>query len=152
MLCVSSDAIIVFSSIRRHTRCALVTGVQTCALPICARGNDADQQRRVVDSGRGSRGRRGGRRDAGCHRDREATGLRQNRAQRFCFGEVFHAGLHLRAGIGGQGFLARTENRSEERRVWKEWVSTLRSLWSPVHIQKKQKINSRRLCDMTIPN
>src|SRR3546814_8481715 len=25
-----------FSSIRRHTRCALVTGVQTCALPICA--------------------------------------------------------------------------------------------------------------------
>src|SRR3546814_16180623 len=26
----------VFSSRRRHTRCALVTGVQTCALPICA--------------------------------------------------------------------------------------------------------------------
>src|SRR3546814_20071724 len=25
----------VFSSRRRHTRCALVTGVQTCALPIC---------------------------------------------------------------------------------------------------------------------
>src|SRR3546814_9707812 len=28
-----------FSSRRRHTRCALVTGVQTCALPIC--GSDA---------------------------------------------------------------------------------------------------------------
>src|SRR3546814_174477 len=26
-----------FSSRRRHTICALVTGVQTCALPICAR-------------------------------------------------------------------------------------------------------------------
>src|SRR3546814_8518011 len=26
--------IFFFSSIRRHTRCALVTGVQTCALPI----------------------------------------------------------------------------------------------------------------------
>src|SRR3546814_1519155 len=26
-----------FSSRRRHTRCALVTGVQTCALPICIR-------------------------------------------------------------------------------------------------------------------
>src|SRR3546814_2334198 len=26
-----------FSSIRRHTRCALVTGVQTCALPICSK-------------------------------------------------------------------------------------------------------------------
>src|SRR3546814_4706928 len=27
-----------FSSRRRHTRCALVTGVQTCALPIFAKG------------------------------------------------------------------------------------------------------------------
>src|SRR3546814_7659830 len=25
-----------YSSRRRHTRCALVTGVQTCALPICS--------------------------------------------------------------------------------------------------------------------
>src|SRR3546814_519106 len=29
-----------FSSRRRHTRCALVTGVQTCALPICTRPFD----------------------------------------------------------------------------------------------------------------
>src|SRR3546814_17496466 len=28
-----------FSSRRRHTRCALVTGVQTCALPICTPGD-----------------------------------------------------------------------------------------------------------------
>src|SRR3546814_9296578 len=28
----------LFSSIRRHTRCALVTGVQTCALPIFDEG------------------------------------------------------------------------------------------------------------------
>src|SRR3546814_5213503 len=28
-----------FSSRRRHTRCALVTGVQTCALPICSGAN-----------------------------------------------------------------------------------------------------------------
>src|SRR3546814_8693874 len=27
-----------FTSRRRHTSCALVTGVQTCALPICGRG------------------------------------------------------------------------------------------------------------------
>src|SRR3546814_6274790 len=27
-----------FSSRRRHTRCALVTGVQTCALPILSKG------------------------------------------------------------------------------------------------------------------
>src|SRR3546814_3868685 len=29
---------VFFSSRRRHTRCALVTGVQTCALPISVRG------------------------------------------------------------------------------------------------------------------
>src|SRR3546814_8959530 len=35
--CVVSDCLVLFffSSRRRHTRCALVTGVQTCALPIC---------------------------------------------------------------------------------------------------------------------
>src|SRR3546814_7551485 len=32
----------VFSSRRRHTRCALVTGVQTCALPICLSFADID--------------------------------------------------------------------------------------------------------------
>src|SRR3546814_4791398 len=31
--------IFFFSSRRRHTRCALVTGVQTCALPICLRSD-----------------------------------------------------------------------------------------------------------------
>src|SRR3546814_9776925 len=30
-----------FASRRRHTRCALVTGVQTCALPISAQDFDA---------------------------------------------------------------------------------------------------------------
>src|SRR3546814_5178081 len=33
-LCVFG-CVFFFSSRRRHTRCALVTGVQTCALPIC---------------------------------------------------------------------------------------------------------------------
>src|SRR3546814_8459852 len=36
-----------FSSRRRHTRCALVTGVQTCALPICRywrAASEADQK------------------------------------------------------------------------------------------------------------
>src|SRR3546814_17245132 len=34
MLCLSFVMCFFFSSRRRHTRCALVTGVQTCALPI----------------------------------------------------------------------------------------------------------------------
>src|SRR3546814_3671442 len=34
MLCILVYCSLFFSSRRRHTRCALVTGVQTCALPI----------------------------------------------------------------------------------------------------------------------
>src|SRR3546814_8561203 len=33
----------LFSSRRRHTICALVTGVQTCALPICDTPADAEE-------------------------------------------------------------------------------------------------------------
>src|SRR3546814_5700277 len=36
----------LFSSRRRHTRCALVTGVQTCALPIFAGSSPAPARRR----------------------------------------------------------------------------------------------------------
>src|SRR3546814_12643736 len=36
------------SSRRRHTRCALVTGVQTCALPICERGHCEDRKKNTV--------------------------------------------------------------------------------------------------------
>src|SRR3546814_1024326 len=38
-----------FSSRRRHTRCALVTGVQTCALPIWRRGSMASIVIRNID-------------------------------------------------------------------------------------------------------
>src|SRR3546814_7596615 len=34
-MCPAGCVVFFFSSRRRHTRCALVTGVQTCALPIC---------------------------------------------------------------------------------------------------------------------
>src|SRR3546814_6016023 len=34
LTCLGSSVYFFFSSRRRHTRCALVTGVQTCALPI----------------------------------------------------------------------------------------------------------------------
>src|SRR3546814_7547676 len=44
-----------FSSRRRHTRCALVTGVQTCALPICgaARGGAVSREGRQRGCHRG---------------------------------------------------------------------------------------------------
>src|SRR3546814_2034670 len=53
------------SSRRRHTRCALVTGVQTCALPISAFGpvdpqgaTDLVDDRGLVDDLRTARGRK----------------------------------------------------------------------------------------------
>src|SRR3546814_4280980 len=89
-----------FSSRRRHTRCALVTGVQTCALPIC-RGS------RLIGSGEpiGARGPAGNRR------------------------ALLLAGRHALGKRGG----AAGGDRSEERRVGKECVSTCRSRWSPYH-------------------
>src|SRR3546814_8903096 len=74
-----------FSSRRRHTRCALVTGVQTCALPIF---------------------------------------LWQFMATKQFDRDDFAAFLDL---------LPETQDRSEERRVGKECVSTCRSRWSPYH-------------------
>src|SRR3546814_6312804 len=42
---MTSLLLFFFSSRRRHTRCALVTGVQTCALPIWTLvGHRADEQ------------------------------------------------------------------------------------------------------------
>src|SRR3546814_1917955 len=42
-----------FSSRRRHTRCALVTGVQTCALPIWAPGSGLGQLEVLFAQGEG---------------------------------------------------------------------------------------------------
>src|SRR3546814_2700009 len=42
-----------FSSRRRHTSCALVTGVQTCALPIFAMADETAAMRREFEQGIG---------------------------------------------------------------------------------------------------
>src|SRR3546814_3727853 len=98
LLTVSCAFCVFFSSRRRHTRCALVTGVQTCALPICrswplARGT-GDRPRLLP----------------------VPRPVCRERGQRACTGADAAAG-----------------NRSEERRVGKECVSTCRSRWSPYH-------------------
>src|SRR3546814_10844522 len=96
-----------FSSKRRHTSCALVTGVQTCALPIyIVIAFERRQIRWAEDAGR----RRIGVRPPFAGRAR-AVEHRQTRHQ----------------------LTDHQLQRSEERTVGKECVSTCRSRWSTYH-------------------
>src|SRR3546814_9038592 len=100
-----------FSSRRRHTRCALVTGVQTCALPICAAPSR---------SGRSSR--------SPPQLGQISSSLSAQFAQNVHSNEQMKAPWTF-AGKSRPHF----SQRSEERRVGKVCVSTCRSRWSPYH-------------------
>src|SRR3546814_8909828 len=109
-----------FSSRRRHTRCALGTGVQTCALPICER--DQDQHGRADDQ----------REDAEIEDD--GAGKRYLADQ----GNVAVAEVGREKGMSveprpdaGEGREQQSQGRSEEGRGGKEGVRTCRSRWSP---------------------
>src|SRR3546814_15613261 len=52
-MCIIDFILFFFSSRRRHTRCALVTGVQTCALPIYARHHGKVAVDRELSFGKG---------------------------------------------------------------------------------------------------
>src|SRR3546814_4806043 len=65
-----------FSSRRRHTRCALVTGVQTCALPISRAASRAAP--RVPSSGCPSRSSQ----SPHCRNRRRAGGFRRSEERR----------------------------------------------------------------------
>src|SRR3546814_9711128 len=96
-----------FSSRRRHTRCALVTGVQTCALPISGNlfvrleGDDSNLAGQIHIN------------------DSVAGPIVYILSGKFGGGDLEVAGV--------------PKERSEERRVGKECVSTCRSRWSPYH-------------------
>src|SRR3546814_7868105 len=112
-----------FSSRRRHTRCALVTGVQTCALPIYPRALGFNSRHLHIKSLSAlflSRPFRG------FHRPRR---LGLNPSSHSCSGRL--------------GDPVRPCVRSEERRVGKECVSTCRSRWSPYHYKKKSTHNHK---------
>src|SRR3546814_9006643 len=102
-----------FSSRRRHTRCALVTGVQTCALPIYGGGQFVGAGPETLN--------------LSC---REAQGNGRGlftRDRHLCL--PYWRGDLRPATRRAPG----ADSRSEERRVGKECVSTCRSRWSPYH-------------------
>src|SRR3546814_13930173 len=96
MLCMYR--IFFFSSRRRHTRCALVTGVQTCALPILP-CDELPQPELPFDE---------------LPPDEELLDEEDDEDEL-------------------DDELLLDDERSEERRVGKECVSTCRSRWSPYH-------------------
>src|SRR3546814_2952968 len=89
-----------FSSRRRHTRCALVTGVQTCALPISSNQEIHDTIRKSVSP----------------------TMFRKQ------YADVFAGDREWRR-IKTAKSMTYSWDRSEERRVGKECVSTCRYRW-----------------------
>src|SRR3546814_18531569 len=113
-----------FSSRRRHTRCALVTGVQTCALPISVGHGPAVGAADHPDAAAVGARRRGRRRQG----NSEAAGVLLQRA----------AACQPSPGDRTGTAVPRERPRSEERRGGKEWVSTCRSRWSPVNSKKKE--------------
>src|SRR3546814_1462859 len=102
-----------FSSRRRHTRCALVTGVQTCALPIYRMGDAA-----IIDS---------------MLRD----GLNDAFSGRHSGWHTEDLVTRSQISRDAQDRWAERSQRSEERRVGKACVSTCRSRWSAYHEKKK---------------
>src|SRR3546814_8513507 len=101
-----------FASRRRHTRCALVTGVQTCALPISALVIIITDQYTVGNSD-------------GVQLTSDAFG---SVISWFPYVLTLVVFLFAYSTIITWGYY-----RSEERRVGKECVSTCRSRWSPYH-------------------
>src|SRR3546814_7706511 len=135
-----------FSSRRRHTRCALVTGVQTCALPIYRDGNKQAEWR--TDPARAGLGGCLG--DIGTHAFQLAEHVSGLAVDALSADLTIHVpgrrldddvAALLRFAGGARGVLkasqiaAGDENglrlRSEERRVGKECVSACSSRWSP---------------------
>src|SRR3546814_10630529 len=101
------------SSRRRHTICALVTGVQTCALPIYTLWLDIHHLTRRADGG----------------------GHSLDNLGAFC--DVHHRATHdgclaIERLPSGAVRVTHADGRSSaERRVGKECVRTCRSRWSP---------------------
>src|SRR3546814_5862452 len=115
-------SVFFFSSRRRHTRCALVTGVQTCALPI---SSPTHLVGKIIPNRRDiSRATMPGVTQAiyGW-----LAGSRHLIDVRF----LFYSEAVLR--VDEDSLALHLEVRSEERRVGKEGVSTCRSRWSPSH-------------------
>src|SRR3546814_12272631 len=120
---------VFFSSRRRHTRCALVTGVQTCALPISEIYREgAFAGAREVTVGPLDQARALGETSIMSQVDHMFQEIEMVR-----IGQVARSVLTTAA-------RRRSSQRSSERRVGKQWVNTCRSRVSPSNSKKNKPI------------
>src|SRR3546814_8414723 len=111
--------ILFFSSRRRHTRCALVTGVQTCAPPIFRIGMISDGFRSHP---------------VGWMITTALESLEKCEIELYAYStNTASDNLTRRIQAATSSWMSVQHLRSEERRVGKECVSTCRSRWSPYH-------------------
>src|SRR3546814_12472467 len=123
-----------FSSRRRHTRCALVTGVQTCALPILAAHASeswVNPLGGVAITGRGGSGLyyKGLIDKLGVNTHVYRVGTYKSFVEPFTRTEQSPEARQANQALAD----ALWEVRSEERSVGKEGVSTCSYRWSPLH-------------------
>src|SRR3546814_20980147 len=124
------------SSRRRHTRCALVTGVQTCALPISPGRRETSPPDPPARPGRN---RNGPHRQGPSPRRRDRRSIfRQCRYELLPYAPqspstrvLYNIPPHMVKKSDER------PGRPEERRVGKEGVRTCRSRWSPNNKKKK---------------
>src|SRR3546814_9248811 len=109
-----------FSSRRRHTRCALVTGVQTCALPICQHPPSDSEEILLADVL--FKAPKLSLRDGGANATAAPSPAKKSALPRHL------QTLHFRR-EESNSTSSLYVNRSEERRVGKGGVSTGRSRW-----------------------
>src|SRR3546814_11221926 len=121
------------SSSRRHTWCALVTGVQTCALPIFCAVCLAAAADWLAAAATCSAACADCFAATACFSDSDCFAGCDCFAASVCSdGEVCFV-----ACVCSDGF--DNVSRSEERRVGKECVRTCRSRWSPYHSKNKNR-------------
>src|SRR3546814_16049341 len=130
----SGDVCLVFffSSRRRHTRCALVTGVQTCALPIC--GSATSQ---AVASAR-AQGRRPRPRSRGS--ERSSATIRTASLPSDRKSVVSGKSVSVRVDLGGRGLIQKKNfakilnNRDYQQIMQKIKLNTrLKTCWNKLH-------------------
>src|SRR3546814_8632841 len=133
LVCILDVLVFFFSSRIRHTSCALVTGVQTCALPICPSVGGG----RIIVPARAVNHRRHGFRPLTAHRvARPVSRTGRGRPPTWMWKYQW---IQVSNRLDTANDCNQKEARTKERTVGKAGGRTCKSAWSPSPQKKKKK-------------